>query len=231
MATFVKKKGPREPKWVVGVDESGTGAYAGPFTVCAYMTRFEDTGLVASEGARDSKKLTHEQRLRIADKLAACAKIGEIVIVPHTYTDQRKVWREAIAKAVAYCLSVVPHVQEVSVEIDGAADDILAGYFQRTWGTSPYFVKGGDALIPQISAASIYAKIKRTELMAAAHERFPMYGWCNESGHGNDGYGTPEHIAAIAKHGICELHRRIRPLIPYFEGKHGADQESASIPV
>lgn len=210
------------PEYVIGVDESGTGALAGPFTVCAFMSRTDNSDEIRKVGARDSKQLTHKKRLALLDELGPLAVLGKTVVVPNTYVDQKKAWREAIASAVKHCLSVLNYeTLNVVVKIDGASDFVLEGYFDRTWELRPEFHVKGDQTVPQISAASIFAKCYRTQLMSDAHRLFPVYGWCNESGKGNDGYGTAEHLAAIQKHGICELHRRVRPLLPYFDGEAG----------
>ena len=57
-------------------------------------------------------------------------------------------------------------------------------------------VVGGDATVPEISAASIVAKVVRDALMARLALRYPGYGWER-----NAGYGTPEHLAALAPAG------------------------------
>lgn len=208
-----------EPEYVIGVDESGTGAFAGPFTVCAFMSHVSHTPWIAELGARDSKTTSHLKRKALVEALAPCATIAEIIAMPPDYTDQKKSWREGVARAVKHCLTAVGYdVLKVSIQIDGSEDAVLTGYFDRIWDIRPIYVVKGDALIPQISAASIFAKSVRSELMYAAHQQYPMYGWSNASGHGNDGYGTADHLAAIEKHGICELHRRVRPLLPYFRG-------------
>jgi ribonuclease HII len=71
-------------------------------------------------------------------------------------------------------------------------------------------VIGGDGRIACIAAASILAKVHRDRLMQAHHERWPLYGF-----NGNKGYGTAAHLAALAKHGPCPIHRRsFRPIRP-----------------
>ena len=64
-------------------------------------------------------------------------------------------------------------------------------------------VIGGDALIKQISAASILAKVTRDRMLVDLHESFPMYGFDAHAG-----YGTPQHLKALREHGPCEHHRR-----------------------
>lgn len=64
-------------------------------------------------------------------------------------------------------------------------------------------VISGDGLVPSISAASVLAKVHRDRLMEQLHEEYPMYGFSSHKG-----YGTAEHMKAIAKHGVTAQHRR-----------------------
>jgi ribonuclease HII len=61
----------------------------------------------------------------------------------------------------------------------------------------------GDAKSAAIAAASIVAKVARDALMAELDAEFPGYGFAH-----NKGYGTAEHVAAIASLGPCAVHRR-----------------------
>ncbi len=204
---------------IIGLDESGTGAFAGPFTICAFMSWASDGNWIKSCGARDSKKLTHSKRLVVREALLPCAVVAKVEIIDGNYVDQREVWRRGIAAAVKHCLGAVDwRTKNVDIVIDGAADIELGRFFNQIWGIKPLFVPGGDAVVPQISAASIFAKVARTEEMMRLHQQFPMYGWASAHGKGNDGYGTRDHVAMIEAHGICCFHRRIRPLLPYFDG-------------
>ena len=60
----------------------------------------------------------------------------------------------------------------------------------------------GDNLVPEISAASILAKVCRDRLMRRLHRSYPQYGFDE-----NKGYGTPEHLRALATFGPCAIHR------------------------
>jgi ribonuclease HII len=61
----------------------------------------------------------------------------------------------------------------------------------------------GDARVKAISAASILAKVHRDRLCEQLHTEFPHYGFA-----GHKGYGTPEHLEALQRHGACVHHRR-----------------------
>jgi ribonuclease HII len=61
----------------------------------------------------------------------------------------------------------------------------------------------GDATVPAISAASILAKVTRDAAMCDLHVQRPEYGFDRHKG-----YHTPEHLAALQRHGPCPFHRR-----------------------
>jgi ribonuclease HII len=60
----------------------------------------------------------------------------------------------------------------------------------------------GDARSYSIAAASVLAKVTRDRLMLEYAEQFPEYGFAEHKG-----YGTTKHLAAIAAHGACPIHR------------------------
>ena len=61
----------------------------------------------------------------------------------------------------------------------------------------------GDSLSISIAAASVIAKVHRDAMMREMHLQFPLYGLASHKG-----YATPEHRAALRKHGPCDLPRR-----------------------
>ena len=66
----------------------------------------------------------------------------------------------------------------------------------------------GDRKIPEISAASIIAKVSRDRLIKKISRKYIKYNW-----HKNAGYGTSEHLKAIKKFGITKYHRKTyRPI-------------------
>ncbi len=65
-----------------------------------------------------------------------------------------------------------------------------------------YVIKG-DQKVPQISAASIIAKVSRDNLMKKISKNFMKYKWIR-----NCGYGTRDHLSAIKKFGITKHHRK-----------------------
>ena len=64
-------------------------------------------------------------------------------------------------------------------------------------------LRSGDARSFSIAAASVLAKVTRDRLMFEYDRRYPDYGFAEHKG-----YGTAGHLAAIAKYGVCPIHRR-----------------------
>ena len=101
----------------------------------------------------------------------------------------------AMSRAIAK-LAIVPGL----VRVDGLQTPRYRG------NDRPFEIEAvvrGDQSVPAISAASILAKVCRDRLMRRWHRRFPVYGFDQHKG-----YPTQAHIAALAAHGPCPIHRR-----------------------
>lgn len=173
---------------VVGVDEVGRGAVAGPLTVAAVCLPEEPLVL----GLNDSKQLTPERRVELARQIRACAAGIGIAHIPPEVIDEQGMascLRQAMAEAVENT-----GLDPDAVLIDG--NPVHAHPKERC-------IVKGDAKIACIAAASIVAKVTRDELMVAADAEFPGYHLAQSKG-----YASPDHIAAIRRMGLSEFHRR-----------------------
>ena len=174
---------------VAGVDEVGVGPLAGPLVAAAVILPPE----CAVRGIDDSKKVPPARREALRVEIEACAIAVAIGIVEVGDVDRLNTyWAsiEAMRRAVA-ALPVAP--QQVLIDarhIPGLAVPQAA------------LVKG-DARSYSIAAASIIAKVRRDAMMTALEERYPGYGFARHMG-----YGTAEHLAALARLGPCPAHRR-----------------------
>ncbi len=175
---------------VAGVDEVGRGPLAGPVVAAAVVLT---PGEAAIEGVQDSKALTAVRRFALAEEIrgraaavgigaASVAEIDGFGIAPAT------------ALAMRRALSALPEPAE-HVVIDGLP---VRGLEVRHEA-----VVGGDALVHSVSCASIIAKVCRDRLMHRLADRHPIYGW-----HTNVGYGTRQHLEALARFGPSPHHRR-----------------------
>lgn len=174
---------------VAGVDEVGVGPLAGPLVAAAVILPPE----CEVRGIDDSKKLPAARREALADEIAACAlAIGVGVVEVGDVDRLNTYWAaiEAMRRAVA-ALTVVP--QQVLTD---------ARHIPGLAVPQEALVKG-DARSYSIAAASIVAKVRRDAMMAALEERYPGYGFARHMG-----YGTAEHLAALARLGPCPAHRR-----------------------
>ena len=188
-----------------GIDEAGRGCLAGPVVAAAVL--FPPNFLFAAllPDLDDSKKLTSAKR----DALAPCIKehalawglglswpeeIDRINILNATF--------RAMSRAVRRLVALPPCP---SLVIDGNHTIRTEAWQATTYLPLPEqcAVIDGDALVPQIAAASVLAKTFRDRLMNKLDARYPEYGFA-----AHKGYGTQEHRSRIKKYGPCAMHRR-----------------------
>ncbi len=182
---------------VAGVDEAGRGPLAGPVVAAAVMlpARWAIEGLPAElRGLNDSKQLTARQRERFFEVLIRHPDVRcAIASVEAAEIDALNILR-ASQRAMELALAALPAPPE-HVLVDGRA---LPGL------TLPQTaLVGGDARSYSIAAASVLAKVRRDRMMIEFDRRWPMYGFAIHKG-----YGTAAHLAALAAHGPCPIHRR-----------------------
>lgn len=179
------------PAVIVGVDEAGRGALAGPVVAGACVLV---PSLVGHPLIRDSKALTPEERDEAFAWMEQHCVFGVGVVDAATIDAEGilAATERAMQEAVAMVATVV---RPTYLLVDGR-DKFWFDYSHSS-------VIGGDASEPCIAAASIAAKVTRDRLMIAADALHPAYGFARHKA-----YGTPEHFGALRKHGVCPLHRR-----------------------
>lgn len=177
---------------VVGLDEAGRGAWAGPVFAGAVVLPEDTKALLELAGVvRDSKQLTAPARERAFALIAQHAKyfgvgaasseeIDSLGIAPAT----RLAWRRAFEP--------LPDPQFLLLDAFRLPESPLP---QRA-------IVHGDAVCLSIAAASVVAKVARDRYMREVAEGVPQYGFSR-----NKGYGTPQHRLALLEHGPCVLHR------------------------
>jgi ribonuclease HII len=181
---------------VAGVDEAGRGPLAGPVVAAAVLLCKPRPA-----GLDDSKKLSAESRAHLEERIRRRCAYG-IGVVEVEHIDALNIFHAtmwAMAQAVARLCEVLGRDCD-QVLVDG---NLTPAGRREEWRWPARPIVGGDALEPCISAASILAKEYRDRLMREHAQAHPHYGW--ES---NKGYGTPEHLAALRRHGPTPLHRR-----------------------
>jgi len=177
---------------IAGVDEAGAGPLAGPVMAAAVVFSPEDS-VVVELGIDDSKKLTEAARAALAPLIRARAVAFAVAECSPAEIDRHNI-RQA-------CLIAMRRAVEV---LSPAADALVIDYRRLPDLALPQTaITRGDALSLSIGAASILAKTTRDAFMEAADARYPGYGFARHKG-----YGTPEHLEALARLGPCPLHRR-----------------------
>ncbi|GAA1263000.1 ribonuclease HII [Kitasatospora nipponensis] len=174
---------------VVGLDEVGRGAWAGPVTVGAAVTGLRR----APEGLTDSKLLTVRRREQLAPVLAdwvTAYALGEASALECDELGMTAALRLAAVRA----LEALP-VRPDAVILDGKHDYLGGPWRVRT-------VIKGDQSCVCVAAASVLAKVHRDAQMARLAPDHPAFGFED-----NAGYPSPVHRAALEEFGPTEHHR------------------------
>ena len=170
-------------KHLCGIDEAGRGPLAGPLVMAGVVLKHRIRGL------NDSKKLTAKRREELYDKIVKTATYHIVVI------DADRIDDDGISACLKAGLrEIMENVEAQSYLFDGPTAFGIDGLASR--------VKA-DLTVPEVSAASILAKVTRDRIMIEMDARYPDYGFKNHKG-----YGTAEHIEAIRTHGLSPIHRK-----------------------
>jgi ribonuclease HII len=180
---------------VVGIDEVGRGPLAGP--VAAGAVAFTKECEVV-EGVRDSKTLSLKQRNELYGKIRESVRGCGIGMVSEKEIDEIGI-QQAVLKAMTLALKGLERKIGSKAQyllIDGRNVELIGEYPTMK-------LSKGDLHHYSISAASILAKVERDNLMIEYAKEYPEYGFER-----NMGYGTKEHLNALKKYGVCEIHRK-----------------------
>lgn len=179
---------------IVGLDEVGRGAWAGPVVVAAAALEPQ-----AVAGLADSKLLTKRRRQTLAPLIRQRAAFIGIGWVGASLID-RIGMSAALKLAAERAVTGLPANLQQDIIIDGTIR-LLEGAHVTT-------LPKADQLIPSVSAASIIAKVARDTYMEQLAALFPAYGFEQHVG-----YGTALHRASLSLHGASPVHRlSFRPM-------------------
>lgn len=188
---------------ICGVDEAGRGPLVGSVVAAAVI--LPDDGIL---GLNDSKKLSAKKREMLFAEIMLRAKVGVGEASP-AEIDQLNIL-QATMLAMRRAIKALGQT-ELYLQVDGNRLPDLAGL--------PVFqaeaIISGDALVAEISAASIVAKVTRDRQMLNLHAQYPLYGFDK-----HQGYPTAAHLRALELHGPCPSHRKsFRPVRVAIEGQ------------
>ena len=194
-------------RFIIGIDEVGRGALAGPVVVAAVIIprtlRFRRRRLGQ---LRDSKRLTPKRREMWFDYLSEHPKISyAIARTSPGIVDRVNVTEAANLAAARAFMKLVSNFRSAErrtiskVYLDGGLyirkKPLTTGYKLQT-------IIKGDEKINAVKLASIVAKVSRDNYMIRLHKKCSVYSF-----HKHKGYGTKRHKKAIKKHGSSEFHR------------------------
>jgi len=169
---------------IIGIDEVGRGAWAGPLVVAAVMLTKPINDL------KDSKLMSMKKRQELSNQIKQTAYWTIAEIEPEILSNLNLHSANLLLmKKAAQALEVTNGVYF----FDGYSPII---------NDSNFAVKSGDNLIPEISAASIIAKVHRDLIMQKYALTFDKYDFAI-----NVGYGTKKHVDGLSKFGPCAIHR------------------------
>lgn len=187
--------------FVIGCDEVGRGALAGP--VAVGFAAVNASVVTMPSGLRDSKMLSEPRRELLAPLAVAWATYSAVGLASAAEVDELGIiaclglaGKRALAELYTQGVDVAGSI----VLLDGSDD-----WLNKALATPLNVVTRvkADRDCGSVAAASVIAKVHRDRLMIAAHDETPGYGWAS-----NKGYGSAAHMNAIDLLGPSPLHRK-----------------------
>ncbi|MCS7011940.1 MAG: ribonuclease HII [Anaerolineales bacterium] len=175
---------------VVGLDEAGRGAWAGPVCVAAVVLPPEETVAHDLSGVRDSKQMSPAEREVWAPRIRAVALTWGLGFASAAEID-------ALGILPATKLAALRALEPLMVDYV-LADALLLPEIE--WSQTA-LIKGDQRSL-SVAAASVLAKTSRDAHMLLLDRQYPKYGFARHKG-----YGTPAHRAALERWGPCPEHR------------------------
>lgn len=179
----------RQRGWqrIAGLDEVGRGSLFGPVVACAVILNPKRRIV----GLDDSKKLTHERRCELADRIRRHALAWAIAEIAASRIDAWNI-HQASRQAMVAAVS----------QLHPLPDYLLLDAFEIDLPIEQKALIHGDARSVSIAAASIVAKVERDRQMEEFDQLYPQYGLAQ-----NKGYATADHLEALRRLGPTPLHR------------------------
>jgi ribonuclease HII len=191
---------------MAGVDEAGRGPLAGPVVAAAVILNPQDP----IAGLADSKKLSEARREKLFPQVKARSLAWAVAWSDADEIDSLNILHATMLAMRRSLLGLA--VMPDHVQVDGNRCPSLAG---TGLSCTIEAIVGGDALVPEISAASILAKVTRDRMMKGLDVVYPGYGFA-----GHKGYPTAAHRKCLEQIGPSPIHRRtFSPVSAFFGGK------------
>lgn len=176
---------------IAGTDEAGRGALAGPLVAAAVILPSVER-IEGLEEVSDSKLLTPAVRKRLFKRIVEAAESWSFACISAADIDKNGLQKINIAA-----------MREAVLSLEPSPDLVIVDYYRIDGlGLPQLNLVRGDRVCRSVAAASILAKVIRDNLMWHWSLRYPEYGFEN-----NKGYGTAQHLKALAVYGPAPCHR------------------------
>jgi ribonuclease HII len=185
---------------VIGIDEAGRGPWAGPVTAAAFWLNPDHYDALPDD-LDDSKKLSKSKRGRIYARLINSQHDFAVVSASSARVDEMGILKATFWAMQQAASQLQDRLRQRGLAVVGLC--LVDGNLTPDLGMPAKAIVKGDMRSCSIAAASIIAKETRDAFMCDLAQEYPAYGWQT-----NMGYGTKDHVAALAKHGVTRHHRR-----------------------
>lgn len=183
---------------VIGTDEAGRGALAGPVVAAAVMLTPKQEKALSDLGLKDSKKLSEKKREKIFSAMKELGVMWRAFMETPETIDRENILRASL-------LAMRESVARLEKKLDKKISCVIVdgNYEVPELNLRQWALIRADDMIPCVSAASVTAKVIRDRLMTRMNDRFPEYEFSR-----NKGYPTQRHIEIVKALGISTIHRR-----------------------
>ncbi len=180
---------------IIGIDEVGRGAWAGPVCIGAFVLDLNNHSLI--NGINDSKLVKKEKR----EELCGLLQNNKYMVLTG---ELESINQFGIGLTITNLITTaVQEFNKYVAEQNKRALFIIDGQFKAAFGDNSVKRIKADSTFYSVAAASILAKVYRDNLMTQLHSSYNQYAFNK-----NKGYPTPEHLNALNKFGVSQIHRR-----------------------
>lgn len=210
------------PKYIIGIDEVGWGAIAGPIVVSAVMLHVDcDSSVLKDSKKFGSSKAREKVYDVIVKDIAAYVSVETVDAAMIAYLGPGQAIQNALR-------SVVTDVMSYGTEYNNAvATDCLivldGNHCIKECSERHFCFPKADTFVPAVSAASIVAKVRRDNIMRGLSDQYPEYEWFK-----NKGYGTAQHIRSLREFGVSQEHRTNIAVVANSLSKYGKYEDRRS---